>query len=1592
MDVPAPPSGWRRAIACVLAAVSVVAGNAHAQLENTADVLASASRNSNVLAAADGQLFLPRIVSLNGQPFLHLERWDGGRWSRVSLANPPPSLGFDVALFSSDRVPGLYVSAGQSTLRVQGGVETVLLRTRPRIVDAVTSGGVAKLLVMDFAQQARWAGAGIDAPVSSEARRVRHAAASDDGRVFAVSDLDGEGPGTDHGVFVTSGGAWQPLPGLTLSATDVDVTSIAWDSTASRVVVAGRGLRVDGRPSVAQLAVASGGAWSAWDGGWSADRRVLARRLQDGAVYLVDRSEASLRPQAVLRIDGAQLVPVLSDPPEFATFGDSASPPGMAADPAGLVLDTSRGLMRFPPQGRPELLGLRVGAGAGDRLVAHGPSDRLYVMAEVEEGRFRSDSGAYRQADGWVAVPPLPSGGAHDLRAVAPSDGALVVASRAGSGQLWRFLDAWDALPVLPDPPGSIDQLAVGPNDEVVLVGDGRAVELVNGQWRRIASLEAIHYVAWDVGAAPRLHALRTDPTTGVRHVDARNGSGWDRITPAPAGDLRAFQFHPSGTLIAVSNAFADVQGPAALWWRNGAWEVFRSPVDFAANRPMRTAAGVLLQGGRGPWVMGACSGGAYTVYNATGISPPPAPTIAAAFDGRHAFWIDSTGLRRWAIAAPAGAAIRLPSGAPFAVDVELDGAPATVFAGARLCAPVAPAEVRVTLTGGSPVAGDERLIIAAQPRIEARFDGLTRTMVLRARAGMSPTLSDWQSALDAVQLTASASTYRSGAWRAIAEVDVPGLSAFGLTRELTATSAPSALRLVAPREIAAIAGAAQRLTGVRMEGGLPSDQRVELSVTAMSPGLVASGSLAVLVERIGTTGLRITAERGTLQAWLDTGALQFETPAGFAQNVDVMMAARSGSARAEARSTLRYGGATPVIARPDHLVVPRGSAEVALRVLDNDVFAVADLAAEPIALLSGLGGVVAWVDTGDRSTPADDVVRIRAGGGLFAPRLFHYRLCSRTSCSTTSVRIVPSLSSEPSLRIEAVTDRGERSMALAAIEATPSVRFETSGWLVPSTETVALEAGGRTDPIVVTSGPARVVRIWGVNGAPIDRLVRIGVEVMGADAEILLMAGAGAAPGESTAQCVRSAFGQSQLCELEILQRAGAPLTWWWFAQNLSGSPVTLRAETAVAIGPFGDGDAERLTVTGPSIVPSVLRPAVRVAWDVPTLVRGERRIAWVRASKGNDETVGWQRIELVGATTGVAKADRVLVPGRERRLRLDSGSPGLFVDVPNGASELRVEFTAAEAIAGALRLEGDSGTWAFPPPEASGRSVVNVTMPRAGRYWVRYRHAGPPMDVLARAEVVAVAPRLAAGGYYDPLRPGAGLFVHPAGNQWAGILYSYDAEGLPTWYYLQAPSPDAAGQWSSVVFRSQWAEGRNRLVPVGDALLTALASDRALLTLTIGDRHWRQTLEGFGGGCPSIGGSIRNLSGHWFDTARAGSGYTVQLFPNYEFYALYLYDAMGQPRFLVAEHPRAGALQQAMPVAQVEREDRCQGDCPPVPAGGRTTVGTLSRLIGPSGLEAVDIDVRFDPRPGLSGGWQASDRPVPLGTLQGCASSETP
>src|SRR5690606_26486789 len=120
------------------------------------------------------------------------------------------------------------------------------------------------------------------------------------------------------------------------------------------------------------------------------------------------------------------------------------------------------------------------------------------------------------------------------------------------------------------------------------------------------------------------------------------------------------------------------------------------------------------------------------------------------------------------------------------------------------------------------------------------------------------------------------------------------------------------------------------------------------------------------------------------------------------------------------------------------------------------------------------------------------------------------------------------------------------------------------------------------------------------------------------------------------------------------------------------------------------------------------------------------------------------------------------------------------------------------------------------------------------------------------------------------------------------------------------------------------------------------------------------------------------------WFDPARSGTGYSVQLWPSgYEYVAAYVYDSRGEPLFLAAE--RAGP----MPATADSVVQRLTGACPTCSqqAGWplREDVGTLRRTITSGVLERMQIDVEL---PDVPGGydWIVDDRVQLLGLSQGC------
>jgi hypothetical protein len=240
-----------------------------------------------------------------------------------------------------------------------------------------------------------------------------------------------------------------------------------------------------------------------------------------------------------------------------------------------------------------------------------------------------------------------------------------------------------------------------------------------------------------------------------------------------------------------------------------------------------------------------------------------------------------------------------------------------------------------------------------------------------------------------------------------------------------------------------------------------------------------------------------------------------------------------------------------------------------------------------------------------------------------------------------------------------------------------------------------------------------------------------------------------------------------------------------------------------------------------------------------------------------------------------------------------------------------------------------------------------------------------------------------IVAGSYYDPSRPGHGLFVYPAGDEWVVLWYAYDHDGTATWFYTQGEEVDDGDHRLHLpLYRTAWRDGAQRHYPIGDIAINGVAPGEFAMTWTIDGRAGSSRFVPFLTGCPTVEGAPLDASGHWFDPVRAGTGYSVQVAANYEFIAAFLYDAIGRPRFLAAE--RGGAFDASANAIELHQLHGF-GPLAPWQAPVRTPVGTLDRVYTGGALAAVGIDADF--ADGVDGSWTVLDDVTPLTATQGCA-----
>jgi hypothetical protein len=483
-------------------------------------------------------------------------------------------------------------------------------------------------------------------------------------------------------------------------------------------------------------------------------------------------------------------------------------------------------------------------------------------------------------------------------------------------------------------------------------------------------------------------------------------------------------------------------------------------------------------------------------------------------------------------------------------------------------------------------------------------------------------------------------------------------------------------------------------------------------------------------------------------------------------------------------------------------------------------------------------------------------------------------------------------------------------------------------------------------------------------------------------------------------------------VCDMTVVQSGDQPVRFWVMAHD--GGAMNHTEWNEVFVIPVDSAEDGELVVTGPGHLASGQDTTLDVAWHDPTLVGGP--LAWGRERSmhagfarlfDGDTLLGDFRVtvemERLTADDVPLRAATRLVSGRTTSIVLDriEQHRSMFIDVPPGATRLRAILRspidvdlylvpylreidpASTEIAPVPGLSAARATSLGPTGEEAAEVAGTALTP--GRWHVVARNrTGEVAPVDVSVEIEASAPVVRSGSYFNPARPGTGLFLYPAGDQLTGLLYAYDVDGLPTWYYLQAPQPGTTGLWTSRLWRATWDGDSRILGPVGEATVTATGEDTFQFSYVLDGFAGTQPMEAFGFGCPMHDGAPLDISSTWFDPARPGTGYDVQTWPDYEFFAAYYFDGEGRPRFVTAESDTFAGTGATLVVQQV------QGACPTCAhvAPTRTPIGWLTRRLGGGTLQTIATDLEFEAP--LSGGWTTLDTVQPLGgpgTTQGCA-----
>lgn len=680
--------------------------------------------------------------------------------------------------------------------------------------------------------------------------------------------------------------------------------------------------------------------------------------------------------------------------------------------------------------------------------------------------------------------------------------------------------------------------------------------------------------------------------------------------------------------------------------------------------------------------------------------------------------------------------------------------------------------------------------------------------------------------------------------------------------------------------------------------------------------------------------------------------------------------------------------------ARADRFVLAENTPTRRLPVLANDTFVNVTLAASPEITQQAAHGVVS-VDTSGTVEPGDDRIRYTPVADWSGDDSFVYRICATggDGCRDAEVQVVVRPALDIDLTVNA--DGGFRDVQFGGMRALPAAGFVADaseggyGWIPRASVDATPETPGDG-----RGGDFEETRQILSSGASARMLLFDAIGTAGnADLYVEFEKDGGGPPLRCTSASTRFV----EHCELLLSGSDTGNLRIR--AHNRAEVPQDIEVwYHEVPLPDPGATRDDRLVATGPGRLTSGAAFPLRLAWSLP----GATSTSWlrgvVRLYDGAVE-VGRVPVSLRFGET-VARHPIALSPSEPRTIWFGAGSrePMHFVDVPAGAESMTIHFEADGAVVVRLIHEPSPPSPVPGPAPPSGpddavflygEAVLEGTALKPGRWHVSVQPSDPYLSyATVGVSFAGNAPAVRAGSYFNPSRGGHGLFLYPAagGATWTGLWYTYFQDSTPTWLYLEAAAPATDGVWESGVYRAAWHGPGRSLTRVGTAVLTPTGPDAFTWTYRLDGETGSEPMQALGRGCPLLAGEPVDASATWYDPAHAGTGVSTQLWggEGYEYYAAFVYDALGVPRFLTAE---ASAFAGAGAEIDLEQLSGFCPRCARSAAPSRTVVGTLSRDFGGGTLERILVEATY--AHGVPGVWAAEDVVVPLGgdgATQGC------